>query len=71
MSKLKELREQSGLKQDEIAAMLGTSLPNYNKKENGEIKVSLIEAKKIADFFQMSIEEIFFNNEFPKMILDK
>lgn len=62
MSRLRELRDDAGLKQDEIARMLGMSLPNYNKKENGEIKVSLSEAKKISDFYGLSIENIFFNN---------
>lgn len=60
MNKLKELRESSGMRQDEIATIIGTSLANYNKKENGEVRVSLIEAKKIADLFHMTIEDIFF-----------
>ncbi|WP_330634577.1 helix-turn-helix transcriptional regulator [Anaerovorax sp. IOR16] len=66
MSRLRELREQLGLKQDELALVIGTSLPNYSKKENGEIRVSLIEAKQIADFFNMPIEDIFFAVEVSK-----
>lgn len=60
ISKLRELRETNGFKQEEIARLLGTSLPNYSKKENGDIKFSLKEAKKIADFFKMTVEEVFF-----------
>lgn len=60
MNKLRELREISKLKQEEIALVIGTSLSNYCKKENGDIKVSLLEAKKISDFYKKPIEEIFF-----------
>lgn len=67
MSRLKELREGAGLKQEEMAVIIGTSLPNYCKKENGEIKVSLIEAKTIADYYKKSIEDIFFNCEVSKI----
>lgn len=66
MSRLRELREQSGLKQDELAVIIGVSPPNYCKKESGEIRVSLIEAKKISDFYKMPIEDIFFNTEVSK-----
>lgn len=66
MSRLRDLREEKGLKQEDMAAVINTSLPNYCKKENGEIKVSLIEAKIIADYFKKSIEDIFFNCEVSK-----
>ncbi len=69
MSRLRELREERNLKQEEVAVMLGTSTPNYNKKENGDVKVSLSEAKKFADFYHLTIEEIFFKQEFQKTIL--
>ncbi|BCZ46972.1 hypothetical protein psyc5s11_30390 [Clostridium gelidum] len=32
----------------------------YYKKEMGNVNFTLIEAKKISDFFNMPIEEIFF-----------
>ena len=63
MSKLKTIRENLGYKQEDIAELIGVSLPNYCKKENGDVKVSLIEAKKISTKFNMSIDEIFFNDE--------
>ncbi len=62
MSKLKEIRLELGLKQLDMANVLGVSLPNYCKKENCQIKISLSEAKKIADYIHKPIEEIFFNN---------
>lgn len=66
MSKVKELREEMGLKQEIIAELLDISPANYCKKENGTIKYSLLEAKKIADYFNKTIEEIFFANEVSK-----
>ena len=63
MSNIRTLREQLGLKQEDIAEVLGVSLANYNKKENGTVKVSLIEAKKLSDFFGKNIEEIFFDGK--------
>lgn len=67
MSRLKFLREERNVKQEEMADVLGISACNYYKKENGSIRFSLTEAKKVADYFELSIEEIFFNNEVSKM----
>lgn len=66
MGKVRELREEAGIKQEEFAEMLEMSPANYSKKERGEIKYSLEEAKKVADFFEKSIEEIFFAEEVSK-----
>jgi putative transcriptional regulator len=63
MSKLRELREEKGKTQEEMARILDISEPNYCKKESGQVKVSLLEAKKIADYFGQTIEEIFFAND--------
>ena len=66
MSKIKELRQEKGLMQEELARLLNISLPNYSKKENGIIKFSIVEAKILAGFFGLTIEELFFENEFSK-----
>jgi len=66
MSKLRELREEKGKTQEEMARILDISEPNYCKKESGQVKVSLLEAKMIADYFGQSIEEIFFAEEVSK-----
>lgn len=63
MGKVKEFRENRGLRQDDMAAILEVSPATYCKKENGAIKFSLPEAKKLADFFNTTIEAIFFTNE--------
>lgn len=66
MNRLRLMREQRNIKQEKIAGILGISLGNYNKKESGKIRFSLNEAKLIADFFDTTIEEIFFTNKVSK-----
>lgn len=67
MSTLKSLREENDLTQEFLANLIGVSLPNYCKKENGTIKISLKEARIIAKFFNKTIEEIFFDNDVSKI----
>lgn len=67
MGKVKELRESKGIKQEEMAKITEMSTANYSKKENGVVKWALSEAKIIADFFDKSIEEIFFDDEVSKI----
>jgi len=59
---VKELREAKGLKQEDMAKIIGVSAPNYCKKEKGDIKFSLNEAKIIANEFGKQIEEISFDS---------
>lgn len=56
---VKEIRKYRNLKQSDVAKFLGMSLPNYNKKENGNVRFSLEEAKKLSKLFLVSIEKIF------------
>lgn len=49
-----------------MADLIGVSKASYSKKENGLVKFSLKEAKIIADTFDESIEEIFFNSKVTK-----
>ena len=64
MSKIRRLREKRHLTQAEMADYLGMSLANYGKKENNQIRFSINEAKKLSDFFGLSIEQIFFDDKF-------
>ena len=67
MENLRELRLNNNLRQEDLAAVIGVTLSAYNKKENGELRVSLLEAKKIAEFYRKPIEDIFFANDVSKM----
>lgn len=64
MSKIRRLREKRHLTQAEMADYLGMSLANYGKKENNQIRFSINEAKRLSDFFGLSIEQIFFDDKF-------
>ena len=66
MSNIRRLREKRHLTQAEMADYLGMSLANYGKKENNQIRFSINEAKRLSDFFGLSIEQIFFDDKFSK-----
>ncbi|WP_244833400.1 helix-turn-helix transcriptional regulator [Clostridium sp. BJN0001] len=67
-SKLKDIREKRGITQADMAELLGYNHKSgYNKLENGERKISLEQAKTISDFFNLTIEDIFFDNLVNKM----
>lgn len=66
--KLKEIRENSGVTQNKMANLLGYKHKSgYSKLENGERKLSIEQAKTISDFFNMSIEDIFFDKKVNKL----
>ena len=62
--KLKKLRIEHNISAEDMSKILGLETKAaYYKKESGNVKFSLMEAKKISDFFNIPIEEIFFSNE--------
>ena len=62
VTELKILRIRKGLNQDELAKELNVTRNSVSAWERG-IKPSLDNAKKIADFFEVSIDEIFFKKK--------
>lgn len=64
---LKTLREEAGLTQEQMAEKLDIVVSHYNMMENGKRRVSLSHAKRIAEIFNKTIEEIFFTHEFHEM----
>lgn len=60
---LRSLREKKKMTQEDMAIVLGLSTANaYSLKERGERRFTLKEAGKLAQFFGLPIEEIFFEN---------
>ncbi|TDX52178.1 helix-turn-helix transcriptional regulator [Orenia marismortui] len=57
-----KLRKKHDLTQKEIAAMLGISHQFYSSIERKERNPTLKLAKEIADLFNTTIENIFFNH---------
>lgn len=61
-TKLKTIRRDRNISVKSLKEILGlVTNAAYYKKENGTVKFTLEEAKKIADYIGLSIEEIFFN----------
>ena len=61
MCKVREIRLQKEITQESLAKILNISMCNYCKKELNQSRFSLEQAKTIADFFGMTIEDIFFS----------
>lgn len=60
---LRKIRTNKNISAEKLASVLNLETKAaYYKKEAGTVKFTLIEAKKIADYLNMPIEEIFFNN---------
>lgn len=58
MNRLRDLREDRDLKQDDIAKVLNVSQTNYSKYELGKINIPLETLKKLARFYDTSIDYI-------------
>ena len=62
-NKVEQLRKERGLNQDDFAKMLRVSRQTISSIETGKYNPSLDLAFTIADFFGMTIEEIFIHKE--------
>lgn len=57
---VRDLRRGQGLSGHAMAHIMGIPVGTYYKKEIGDVKWTLTEAKYIADYFKKTIDEIFF-----------
>lgn len=58
MLRLKDLREDKDLKQEDIANLLNISQTNYSKYELGKVNIPINSLKVLASFFNTSIDYI-------------
>jgi len=58
MQKIKELRTQKGLSQDQVARAINVSRPTYAGIESGKQKLDLDEAKKLASLFGIDVDSL-------------
>ncbi len=56
--RLRETRNERGLKQREVAAVLGVSPVGYGHYERGEHEIKLADLFKLADFYQLPVCEL-------------
>lgn len=62
-TRIKELRARDGLKQEELAALVGVRRETIGNMENGRYNPSLKLAIDIAKVFRENVEDIFFFDE--------
>lgn len=62
-TRIQELRKEKKVTQSELADALDVTRQTIISLENGKYKASLVLAHKIAQYFNMSIEEIFIFEE--------
>ncbi len=62
-NRVKEIRKQKGIKQDEFARALGVSRQTVSSIETGRFDPSIMLAYKIAKLFELTIEDVFIFEE--------
>ncbi|OGD67529.1 hypothetical protein A2442_04160 [Candidatus Campbellbacteria bacterium RIFOXYC2_FULL_35_25] len=67
IQKIKELRIKNNFSQESIAKVIGVSRPTYTAIEAGKQELSLEEAKKLAKFFNLSVDEFLSGDVSPNL----
>ncbi len=62
-NRIEEIRNEKGIRQDELAKLMGVSRQTISSLENGRYNPSILLAYKIAKYFGMTIEEVFIFEE--------
>ncbi|MBQ3390705.1 MAG: helix-turn-helix transcriptional regulator [Firmicutes bacterium] len=62
-NRIEEIRNEKGIRQEELAKLMGVSRQTISSLENGRYNPSILLAYKIAKFFGMTIEEVFIFEE--------
>lgn len=57
---VRQRRVRAGITGTAMASIMGLHVPTYYKKEAGQIKWSLDEAKFLADYFKEPLDTLFF-----------
>ena len=65
---LKKIRMSKGFTQENIADKLKFSLPNYQKKERGEVSITAEEHQQIASILGVSTDYLFGKTENPNVV---
>lgn len=62
-TRIQELRKERRVTQNQLADVVNVTRQTIISLENGKYKASLVLAHKIAQFFEVTIEDIFIFNE--------
>ena len=61
--KIEQIRREKNIRQEEFARLMGVSRQTISSLETGRYNPSIFLAHKIAEFFGMTIEEVFIFEE--------
>ena len=62
-NRIEEIRKERGIRQEEFAKSMSVSRQTISSLENGRYNPSILLAYKIANYFEMTIEEVFIFEE--------
>ncbi len=62
-NRIESIRNEKGIRQEELAKLMGVSRQTISSLENGRYNPSIMLAHKIAQYFGMTIEEVFIFEE--------
>ena len=62
-NRIEEIRKERGIRQEDFAKLMGVSRQTISSLETGRYNPSIFLAHKIAQFFGMTIEEVFLFEE--------
>ncbi len=62
-NRIEELRNERGIRQEELARVMKVSRQTISSLENGRYNPSIALAHRIAVFFEMAIEDVFIFEE--------
>lgn len=62
-NRIEEIRKARGIRQDELAGILGVSRQTISSLETGRYNPSIYLAYRIAKYFGMTIEDVFIFEE--------
>ena len=73
MNRLKELRQEKGDTQEDVAKAMGVTRRGYQKWENGESQIKPEKAQQLADYFGVSVGYLLGYSEYRELekALDK
>ena len=66
---IKELRKKKEISQEEIANLLGLTRQTYSQIETGEREITISEAQKIADIFNINLSDLMQGKEIETEVL--
>lgn len=64
-TRLRDLREDHDLTQEEVAKIIGTTQQHYGKYESGKIVIPFDRVIKLADYYGVSLDYIAYRTNKP------